>query len=179
MQISLGFWVNGSTTGNEWFIQLSCDMEESMWFRFMMLLWRIWHCLKWVGALETCPSNWSFYNSSQVIWLLFTLLRWIIITTQWRAKLLAKHASRTLGAHVIMASFFRFHALGPLRLWAWSNLIQMVYFLDGSAGASMVLRDHLADITFSSCRRMFSYNDALEAEIIALMEGLSLVLQME
>ena len=47
----------------------------------------------------------------------------------------------------------------------------------GTAGAGMILRDHAGSIIFNSCRYLFTCEDALEAEILALKEGLSLALQ--
>lgn len=41
----------------------------------------------------------------------------------------------------------------------------------------MVLRDHLGNITFTSCREFFFCRDSLEAEIGACMEGLSIAIQ--
>uniref|UniRef100_R7WB08 Putative LRR receptor-like serine/threonine-protein kinase n=1 Tax=Aegilops tauschii TaxID=37682 RepID=R7WB08_AEGTA len=55
-----------------------------------------------------------------------------------------------------------------------SNLIRTE---DGKAGAGMVLRDDRGNIIYSSCRELFSCRDALEAEISACMEGLSLAIQ--
>lgn len=46
---------------------------------------------------------------------------------------------------------------------------------DGSAGAGMVLRDHMGTIVFTSCRKLLSCTDALEAELFAAMEGISLI----
>lgn len=48
---------------------------------------------------------------------------------------------------------------------------------DGGAGAGMVLRDDKGAIIFSSCRVLFSCREALEAELCACMEGLSLSIQ--
>ncbi|KAE8777824.1 hypothetical protein D1007_49325 [Hordeum vulgare] len=47
---------------------------------------------------------------------------------------------------------------------------------DDSAGSGMVLRDEKGGIIFSSCRQLFYCRDALEAELGACMEGLSLAL---
>lgn len=41
----------------------------------------------------------------------------------------------------------------------------------------MILRDHASNIIYSSCRELFSCRDALEAELCAWMEGLSLAIQ--
>lgn len=48
---------------------------------------------------------------------------------------------------------------------------------NGKAGAGMVLRDHLGNIIYSSCRELFSCRDAMEAEIGACMEGLCIAIQ--
>lgn len=49
--------------------------------------------------------------------------------------------------------------------------------LERTAGAGMILGDHEGSIIFSSGRHLHTYNDVLEAEIFAIMEGVSLVLQ--
>ena len=48
---------------------------------------------------------------------------------------------------------------------------------EGTVGAGMVLRDTLGNIIYSSCRELFRCRDALEAELCACMEGLSLAIQ--
>ena len=50
-------------------------------------------------------------------------------------------------------------------------------FHDGAAGARMVFQDNKGAIIFSACRVLFSCREALEAEIGACMEGLSLSIQ--
>ena len=41
----------------------------------------------------------------------------------------------------------------------------------------MVLRDHQGQIIFAAYRVLFHYNDALEAELHALMQGMALAIQ--
>jgi ribonuclease HI len=50
-------------------------------------------------------------------------------------------------------------------------------FLNGVGGTGMVLRDQEEGIIFTSCRHLLSCSDALESEILAIKEGLSLALQ--
>lgn len=45
------------------------------------------------------------------------------------------------------------------------------------AGAGMILRDNTGAIIFSACRALYACRDALEAELCACMEGLSLAIQ--
>ncbi|KAI5010288.1 hypothetical protein ZWY2020_012425 [Hordeum vulgare] len=69
----------------------------------------------------------------------------------------------------------------PLR-WSlpvqgWSKLnCNGSFSPDDSAGSGMVLRDEKGGIIFSSCKQLFYCRDALEAELGACMEGLSLAL---
>ena len=48
---------------------------------------------------------------------------------------------------------------------------------DNSAAAGMVLRDHQGQIIFAAYRVLFHCNDALEAELHALMQGMALAIQ--
>lgn len=50
-------------------------------------------------------------------------------------------------------------------------------FLNGSGGTGMILRDSADAVIFSSCRQLLLCNDALESELLAISEGLSLALQ--
>lgn len=45
------------------------------------------------------------------------------------------------------------------------------------AGVGMILRDHEGSIVFTSCRHLQGCSDVLEAELLALREGISLALQ--
>ncbi|KAE8776224.1 autophagy-related protein 7 [Hordeum vulgare] len=45
---------------------------------------------------------------------------------------------------------------------------------DGTAGSGMILRDNKGDVIFASYRKFFQCNDALEAELQAIKEGLQL-----
>uniref|UniRef100_A0A8R7P9P7 RNase H type-1 domain-containing protein n=1 Tax=Triticum urartu TaxID=4572 RepID=A0A8R7P9P7_TRIUA len=48
---------------------------------------------------------------------------------------------------------------------------------DSSAAAGMVLRDHQGQIIFAVYRVLFHCNDALEAELHAIMQGMALAIQ--
>jgi hypothetical protein len=47
---------------------------------------------------------------------------------------------------------------------------------DGHAGAGTILRDGNGAVIFSAYRSLFHCNDALESEVCALMEGISIAL---
>ncbi|XBH54624.1 hypothetical protein VPH35_076894 [Triticum aestivum] len=48
---------------------------------------------------------------------------------------------------------------------------------DGSAAAGMILRRHDGSVIFAAYRCIFNCNDALEAELHAIMQGMALALQ--
>ena len=48
---------------------------------------------------------------------------------------------------------------------------------DGTAGSGMILRDHNGNIVLSACRHLYHCLNALESELAAIREGLSLALQ--
>ncbi|KAI4982518.1 hypothetical protein ZWY2020_023010 [Hordeum vulgare] len=48
--------------------------------------------------------------------------------------------------------------------------------VDGTAGSGMILRDDKGTVIFASCRKLFHCNDAIEAELQAMKEGLQLAI---
>jgi ribonuclease HI len=48
--------------------------------------------------------------------------------------------------------------------------------MDGSAGVGMVLRDSSGGVIFTACRQLINCRDAVDAELAALEEGLSLAM---
>uniref|UniRef100_A0A8R7QYE7 RNase H type-1 domain-containing protein n=1 Tax=Triticum urartu TaxID=4572 RepID=A0A8R7QYE7_TRIUA len=48
---------------------------------------------------------------------------------------------------------------------------------DGSVGSGMILRDMTGTVIFASYRKLFHLNEALEAELQAMMEGLKLAIE--
>ncbi|KAM0876387.1 hypothetical protein ACQ4PT_036201 [Festuca glaucescens] len=48
---------------------------------------------------------------------------------------------------------------------------------EGNAGTVMILRNFKGEVIFAACRQLFHCNDSLEAEIGAIVEGLSLALE--
>ncbi|VAI39971.1 unnamed protein product [Triticum turgidum subsp. durum] len=72
---------------------------------------------------------------------------------------------------------------GPVCKWRPPNEGWVKLNTDGSyvdsdnAGAGMILRNSTGGIIFSACRSLFSCRDAVEAELGAIMEGLSLAIQ--
>ena len=51
------------------------------------------------------------------------------------------------------------------------------YSSDSSVGDGMILRDHEGTVIFAACRQLLNYAGAVDAELAAMEEGLSLSLQ--
>ena len=49
--------------------------------------------------------------------------------------------------------------------------------LGSTAGAGMILKDQEGEIVFNACRFLYACDDLLEAELLAIREGISLALQ--
>ena len=63
----------------------------------------------------------------------------------------------------------------PIRMVALS--VDGSFASDGSAGEGMILRDTDGHMIFAAYRYLFVCNDALEAELHAIREGLALPLE--
>jgi hypothetical protein len=50
-------------------------------------------------------------------------------------------------------------------------------FLSNGAGVGMILRDHTGQVIFTACRSLNHCRDATEAELMAIEEGIMLVMQ--
>ena len=65
----------------------------------------------------------------------------------------------------------------PPANWVALSVDGSYYATNGKAGSSMVLRSSDGNIIFASCRHLFHCSEALEAEIHAIMDGMSMALQ--
>ena len=61
--------------------------------------------------------------------------------------------------------------------WVAFSVDGSYYAHDGKAGTGMILRDNNGKMIFAAYRRLFHCNEALETEIQAMLEGLSLALE--
>ena len=61
--------------------------------------------------------------------------------------------------------------------WVKLNVDGSFVEASGEAGVGMILRDADGQVIFLSCQVLFHYSDALEAELVACLEGLSLTRQ--
>lgn len=163
------------STGPDWFIQYICEVDESTRVRLVMLFWRIWYVrnelvhFKPAPPLDVSVRFLSSYLSS----LQSIATRSGDVHVKGKAPLqyrfpLTAHACNNASTNLV--SWIP-PATGHVKLNTDGSV------LNGVGGTGMLLRDHTGAIIFSSCRHLFSCDDILEAEILAIREGLMLALQ--
>ena len=162
-------------TGREWFVQIVSDLNEHVRLRLMMLLWRIWYVRNELVHHKPAPP---VDVSCRFLASCVASLHSIALNPQ------ADHSKGKYPAMVcfpLAAPTCNIKRLDPSP-WAPPVAGRVKLNTDGSvlngvAGTGMILRDHVGNIIFSSCRYLFSCNDMLETEIMGIREGLSLALQ--
>ncbi|KAE8817674.1 retrotransposon unclassified [Hordeum vulgare] len=160
---------------DDWFIHVVCEADEQQRVRLLMLLWRIWHVRNEVVHSKTAPpvdaSVWflaSYYDS-------LANLRADPDVDYVKGKMVPVHCFPLLrdisDVPIDSCSLWIPPSDGRLKLNTDGSV------LNGSAGTSMVLRDHDGNFIFNACRFVYDYDDVLESEIVAIREGLRLALQ--
>lgn len=157
-------------TGTEWLLHMLVEAQESIRSRIIMMLWRIWYLRneiihgKPIPPLDiSCSFLSSYYNSYKNIFL--------------SVEEILKGKTPVMECAPPLAS----SAIQPARPWPApaSNVVALCVDgsynpLDGSAGSGMILRDDIWTVIFASYRKLFHCNEALEAELQAMKEGLQL-----
>ncbi|KAE8782860.1 retrotransposon unclassified [Hordeum vulgare] len=157
-------------TGKEWLFHPLVEAPESIRSRIVMVLWRTWYLRnevfhgKPVPPLDiSCSFLESYYNSYKNISLsVEDMVKGkspVMELTPPKPSSMSTVAKKwpAPGANMVGLS-----TDGSFNLD------------DGTAGSGMILRDNKGDVIFASYRKLFQCNDALEAELQAIKEGLQL-----
>lgn len=160
-------------SGTEWLLNLIGCLPMECVNKVLMTLWRIWHVRNEVVHEKQPPP---MEASCQ------------FLMSYMQSLMQIKHHP---GEDIIKGKFivenasfhtYRVSTVAEPIPWmapplGWHKLnTDGSFSSDGLAGAGSILRDDKGKIIFSSCRQMFHTSDALEAELFALKEGLSLAL---
>ncbi|KAE8815645.1 protein transport protein sec24 [Hordeum vulgare] len=159
-------------TGPEWLLHLPVESQDLIRSRIIMVLWRSWHLRneiihgKTIPPLDiSCSFLSSYYNSYNDI-------------AMSVEEILKGKTPITASAHAMIIPSKPPYTPSP------TPAVQQVALsvdgsfdpVDGSAGAGMILRDDRGAVIFASYRKLFHCNEALEAELQAMTEGLHLAM---
>ncbi|KAE8781796.1 protein transport protein sec24 [Hordeum vulgare] len=158
-------------TGSEWLLHLLAKSHEHIRSRIIMVLWRIWHLRnelmhgKTIPPVDTSRSFLtSYYNTYQQISL--------SVEEILKGKTPVLDMRHEADPQSV-----------PKRKLVWPRPAEhevpllvdgSFHAVDGSTGSGMILRDSTGAVIFASYRKLFHCNDALEAELQAIKEGLKL-----
>ena len=159
----------------EWIPELLFPRTDQVCARILMVLWRVWHGHNELTHDKPFPSvegSRRFLCSYMA-----SLLHVKNQTTEQiiRGKGVLNGPAPAVVSHITHAttnSWERSPA-GMLKL----NIDGSYSESTGAAGAGMILRDEHGRIVFSSCRFLSRCGSALEAELSACMEGMSLAME--
>lgn len=161
-------------TGKEWLLQVLAPLGEIERSMMLLIFWRSWYVRNELVHYKPAPPmhvSISFLQKHMVE------LMSIKLNSQFDPA--KGKAIITFDPAAISSN-----AVGPVKEPAWFPPVRGWVKLntDGSfvsnavAGAGMILRNNVRTIIYSACRVLWSCRDALEAELCACMEGLSLAL---
>jgi hypothetical protein len=162
-------------TGSEWLLHLLDDLTLNKRARVLMILWRIWHSHNELTHGKPCPS----IEGSRRF--LVSYMHSLLQIKQF------PDADDRKGKTVVDPNLgFKRNThvedgrQKTKKKWQAPDVGMAKLNTDGAfsskgeAGSGMVLRDHKGDVIFAACRNIRSCREALEAEFMALEEGIKL-----
>uniref|UniRef100_A0A453AW05 Reverse transcriptase zinc-binding domain-containing protein n=1 Tax=Aegilops tauschii subsp. strangulata TaxID=200361 RepID=A0A453AW05_AEGTS len=160
--------------GPDWFIHLLAETNEEGRAFVMMLFWRIWFVRnelvhhKRPPPMEVSVCFLSSYLSS------LSAINSNPSDDPIKGKAILdtglEKSHKRLQSDVAADALWAKPSIGRVKLNTDASV------LGEEAGCGMILRDHEGSIIFSSCRHIYGCNDVLEAELLALREGISLAI---
>ena len=161
-------------TGDEWLLHLLSVHDADTRDKIIMLIWRIWSVRTDIvhGKVASPVQASRLFLSSYMQSLQIIKRKTTEEIIKGKFPLGSVQASKVSSAKHPDQPW-----PPPPANWVALSVDGSYSEADGKAGAGMVLRSSDGNIIFSSCRHLFHCSEALEAEIHAIMDGMSMALQ--
>jgi hypothetical protein len=162
-------------TGTEWQLSLLQNIDEKQRAPFLLTLWRIWHAHNEMTHGKPCPS----IEGSRRF--LISYMNSLLLIKQFPSANIAK-------GKMVLDPEQGFRTVAGEKMkkqetcqWTRPPPGTVKLNVDGSftqtgAGIGMILRDHKGETVFTACRSLDRCNGALEAELMAMEEGVKLAM---
>ena len=161
-------------TGREWLLEALHPLSDIQRCMLLMTLWRVWHNRnELTHQKEPAPMDVSKRFLMSYLDSLLVLQNSECDPAKGKQVISYEDSVNTSHATIRTGATLKWSK--PKEGWTKLNIDGS--WSDGRADASMVLRDSNGKIIFSSCRELFSCRNALESELCACMEGLSIAIQ--
>lgn len=162
-------------TGTEWLFHLLAESHESIRSRIIMVLWRAWHLRnelvhgKSIPPPEvSCSFLLSYHNTFNQI------SRGVDEIIKGKSPVF----SETFAVGEARINPMPRVPWPPPRIGAVALSVDGSFNVtDGSAGSGMILRNASGGVIFAAYHKLFHCNDALEAELHAILEGIKLTVE--
>lgn len=162
-------------SGKDWLLNILASCTEEMRERTIMLIWRIWSLRSDLAHGKEVPSPAVTADYLQSYMRSLSLSRTYTTEELMKGKMSEMEISPVV--HNRDAAF-------TLKPWprppvdrAALSVDGAFSQMDGSAATGMILRRQNGSVIFAAYRCLFNCNDALEAELHALMQGMALAVQ--
>ena len=160
-----------NNTGQDWLFHVLSSINDDTRSRLLMLFWRIWFLRnEIVHSKPLPPMDASVHFLTSYLASLQDLQN-PIDSGKGKAPIQYMGKQKQHTHHDTVPSSWTQPAMGRVKLNTDGS------FVNGIGGAGMILRDRAGSIIFSSCRHLHTCTDALEAELLAIKEGISSSLQ--
>lgn len=169
-----------ANTGLDWLLHLLNRCNEHVRLPLIMTLWRSWHVRNEITHDKPAPP----VEASRRF--LSGYIDTILGIQQHPIGDFVKEKMMISRMHTRKEKLLPAHGASPRPLEAWrkppsgsakSNVDGSFLQADGTGGAGMILRDSEGAIIFASCRYLRVYDNAREAELEVIREGIQLTLE--